>query len=75
VSISYLCSSLGGSLANGLHPWWHSPTRHSPTSLFTPHHDEVHNGFGVVKRPLSPEGVLPTPTHLQQIDLLLAFKQ
>jgi len=27
-------------------PSWHSPTRHSPTWLFTPHHDEVQNGLG-----------------------------
>jgi len=36
VSLSTSCSTPGSSLVSGLHPWWHSPTRRSPTWLFTP---------------------------------------
>jgi len=36
VSLSTSRSALEGSTVSDLHPWWPSPTRHSPTWLFTP---------------------------------------
>src|SRR6218665_111551 len=44
VSLSTSSNALGGSSTNGLHPWWHSLTRHSPIWLFIPHHYEVQVG-------------------------------
>jgi len=56
ISLSTSRSALAGSLANGLHPWWHSPPDIPLLGCSPPHHYEVQVGpfmslmFGIYVR-------------------------